>query len=259
MILIKRTSIAYWKNFWMDKTDPMSRTGDEAHYDFMASELMVLLGQRPFEFVVEIGCGTGVYYKRLGFDKTSYTGVDFSRSMLGTFKQQYPDAPVFLCENGASYEPAKPVDLIFSHEVIQLFALRDIDTHLGIAARALTPRGRILHAGIPVGRDALALLSWCLWKGKAAGAPSIRGLLSVGEAWITDIAWQLAFRRNLAQGRGQTWALGTFLWIALCTLPFSSRIIEGPLWLVKALRPEACSRNLTDLIASRRETGTPSS
>ena len=149
MILIKRTSIAYWKNFWMDKTDPMSRTGDEAHYDFMASELMVLLGQRPFESVVEIGCGTGVYYKRLGFDKTSYTGVDFSRSMLGTFKQQYPDAPVFLCENGASYEPAKPVDLIFSHEVIQLFALRDIDTHLGIAARALTPRGRILHAGIP--------------------------------------------------------------------------------------------------------------
>jgi ubiquinone/menaquinone biosynthesis C-methylase UbiE len=96
MTLIKSTSdVAYWRNFWLDKADPMHRAGDEAHYDFMASELMVLLGQRPFNSVLEIGCGTGSLYKRLGFDKTSYTGVDFSPSMLSTFKQKYPDTPVF--------------------------------------------------------------------------------------------------------------------------------------------------------------------
>jgi SAM-dependent methyltransferase len=161
MTLIKSTSdVAYWRNFWLDKADPMHRAGDEAHYDLMASELMVLIGQRPFNSVLEIGCGTGSLYKRLGFDKTSYTGVDFSPSMLSTFKQKYPDAPVFACENGATYEPAKPVDLIFSNGVIQHFALRDLDIHLGLAARSLTPGGRILHAGIP-----WDVMSWSFYRG----------------------------------------------------------------------------------------------
>ena len=75
--------------------------------------------------------------------------------MLKTFREKYSDAPVFLCQNGATYEPVEPVDLIFSSHVIQSFSLRDLDDHLRIAARSLTPRRWILHTGIGVVCEAL--------------------------------------------------------------------------------------------------------
>ncbi len=178
----------YWKNYWIDKTDSMHRTGDEAHYDLLASELMVLLGPRPFESVLEIGCGAGALYKRLGFDKKSYTGVDFSPSMLSTFKQKYPDAPVFPCENGAAYEPIEPVDLIFSFGVIQSFALHELDIHLGIAARSLTPCGRILHAG-----SLWDVMRWSLYRGLfAKGKPT-----PFPRAVASYLSVRLGLRRSL--------------------------------------------------------------
>lgn len=112
----------------------MHTAADEAHYDLMAVELMVQLGLRPFKSVLEIGCGTGVLCKRPGFDKPSYRGFDVSPAMLATFKQKYADVPVSPCENGATYEPIRPVELIFSNHVIQNFALGNFDDHLGTAA-----------------------------------------------------------------------------------------------------------------------------
>jgi trans-aconitate methyltransferase len=119
-----------------------------AHFDQMAAELMVPLGLRPFDTVLELGCGTGLFYNRLGFDKRSYIGVDFSPSLLSKLKQKCPEAHLF-CENAVKYEPEEPVDLIFSNGMVQYSSPADLDEHLSRAARSLTRRGWIFHAGIP--------------------------------------------------------------------------------------------------------------
>jgi trans-aconitate methyltransferase len=138
----------FWTKYWRNKTDPDHSASDEDYYNLMAAELLVLLGQTRFDSVFEIGCGNGAFYQRLGFDRTQYTGIDFSPAMLSVFREKYPGVRVETAD-ARTYAPREPVDLVFSNGVLQNFSSADIERHLEAIRPALKPGGQILHAAVP--------------------------------------------------------------------------------------------------------------
>ncbi len=137
-----------WADYWRDKKDPEHSASNEAYYDLMAAELRLILGDRTYDSVFEIGCGNGAFYERLGFDRAGYVGVDFSPAMLSVFREKYPGVNVETAD-ARSYAPAAPVDLVFSNGVLQNFTSDEISRHLDAVLPVLKPGGQILHAAVP--------------------------------------------------------------------------------------------------------------
>jgi trans-aconitate methyltransferase len=137
-----------WALYWNDKDNPQHSSSDDAHYDAMARELLALLGPMPVVAVLELGCGNGAFYKRLGFDHARYLGVDFSPAMLSKFREAHTEAHLEAADV-RGYVPADPVDLIYSACLLQYLSLAEIDRHLGSVRNALKPGGQILHAHVP--------------------------------------------------------------------------------------------------------------
>src|SRR5262245_39842981 len=109
-----------WRKYWEGKTAPLHRVDSEDFYRKFAQEMKVLLGEEPPTSVLDIGCGTGAFYKPLGFDRTDYKGVDFSDSMLKEFRATHGDVKLE-CHDGSDYRDDRTYDLIFSLGVIQNF------------------------------------------------------------------------------------------------------------------------------------------
>jgi trans-aconitate methyltransferase len=137
-----------WQEFWSTQTDPIHRASDEAYYDRYAQELRIVFGAEPFDSVIEVGCGNGVFYRRLGFDHARYKGYDYSPAMVEAFRTSFPAADVAI---GAlqGVAPEGAVDLVFSNGVLQYVSLDDVRRHLAAFRKAMTPNGRIVHASIP--------------------------------------------------------------------------------------------------------------
>jgi trans-aconitate methyltransferase len=142
------SSRGYWTRFWQDKDDPLHSANDETYYDLMAAEMLVLLGSYRFGSVLELGCGNGAFYKRLGFHQARYFGVDFSPTMLSTFRKTHPGTRLEAADV-SRYVPPEPVDLIYSGSLLQYLSPGDIDRHLGGVRASLNPGGQILHACVP--------------------------------------------------------------------------------------------------------------
>ena len=138
----------YWTRFWQDKDDPLHFSDDDAFYNSMAGEMLALLGSGRFGAVLELACGNGAFYKRLGFDQAHYIGVDFSPAMLSAFRKAHPRTRLEAADV-RGYVPAGPVDLIYSSALLQYLSLTDIDRCLGNVRNSLKPGGQILHAWVP--------------------------------------------------------------------------------------------------------------
>jgi SAM-dependent methyltransferase len=114
----------YWTRFWQDKDDPLHFSNDDAFYDSMAGEMLALLGSGRFGAVLELACGNGAFYKRLGFDQARYIGVDFSSAMLSAFRkahQQHPGIgiggllPVLAARSFLMFNPLKTCPGVIQH------------------------------------------------------------------------------------------------------------------------------------------------
>jgi trans-aconitate methyltransferase len=149
----------YWAKHWEARTDPDHSSDDPAYYDLIAAELLVLLRQGCFSSVLELACGNGAFYKRLGFDQGRYIGVDFSPAMIATFRDAHPGTRLEVADV-RSYVPPEPVDLIFSSGLLQNLSLSEISDHLQMALLALKPEGQILHTQVPWN-----LLRWAFYAG----------------------------------------------------------------------------------------------
>ena len=136
----------YWKKFWAAKDNPLHSAADDDYYDRLAAELRLLLPQ-GFSSFLDIGCGNGTFYKRLGLDTIRYTGIDLSEAMVAKFKATHPSAQVMVCDVSEFY-PGQSFDVIFSHGVLQNIPFAELPSLLRKNSEWLAPGGQIIHAGI---------------------------------------------------------------------------------------------------------------
>ena len=155
------TSNDHWAEFWSNKTDPFHSSSDEHHYDRIAAEIRLVLPDR-FTSVLEVGCGNGCLYERLGFDKVAYFGIDYSQSMIASFASAFPDANVSVADY-RSYAAPSSFDLIFSHGVVQYLTIGELEEQIAKAAGQLKAGGYIVHTGVLRKSCRNALMGGELW------------------------------------------------------------------------------------------------
>jgi cyclopropane fatty-acyl-phospholipid synthase-like methyltransferase len=136
----------YWENFWANKNDPLHSASTDTYYDRLASELRLLLPQ-TFTSILDVGCGNGILYQRMGLDTKSYVGIDLSERMIATFKGLFPRADVHVGDMRQLPGGSK-FDVIFSHGVIQYISPAEFGVMLAQSKELLTPSGQIIHAGV---------------------------------------------------------------------------------------------------------------
>jgi cyclopropane fatty-acyl-phospholipid synthase-like methyltransferase len=146
-------------------------------FELLWNELRLLLPNVRQKRLVDLGCGDGSFYAALGFEQAEYEGVDLSQAMLDHFAKLHPGTTLRL---GAaqSYASERPVDLVFSHGVIQYLSKADLKQHFDRAQSYLSEGGHILHAGIPWKRLRREFELGGLWH---RPAPEIKHLL--GYVW----------------------------------------------------------------------------
>lgn len=143
---MKALNAAY--DFWKDKTSPLNRDSESGHYERWALEIKILFGTRPIGKVLEIGCGTGTFYPLLEFDKTDYTGIDISETMLGVFCRNHPVARL-ICDSGHAFKDNNSYDTIFSNTVLQYFDHKMLDLHFRQAKEMLSAERMVFCCSIP--------------------------------------------------------------------------------------------------------------
>jgi SAM-dependent methyltransferase len=136
----------HWSRFWATKSDPLHSSSEDHYYDCLGGELRLVLPDQ-FSSVLEVGCGNGCLYRRLGFDRVGYLGIDYSPAMIKAFEAAHPQAQVRLSDFRAVDGP-KDLDLIFSHGVMQYIPPNEFDVEMEKAASLLRPGGHVVHAGV---------------------------------------------------------------------------------------------------------------
>jgi SAM-dependent methyltransferase len=141
-------------DYWQRKTDSdhVPREGYDV-FRIGAGEIQPFLhGRRS---VLELGCGAGELFEHLDVDRSAYLGVDFSRSMLDTFKARH--AGVRLEHGEAStFTTKEKFDFVLVNNVVQYCAPYRTLGILQNAADMLAPGGRIFLGNIPDRRARLA-------------------------------------------------------------------------------------------------------
>jgi cyclopropane fatty-acyl-phospholipid synthase-like methyltransferase len=143
---VKGTRSTDWREFWEQKDNPLHSSSDALYYDRLAAELRLILPV-GFRSVLDVGCGNGVFFRRLGFDQVTYKGIDFSPAMIEKYKADYPEADVAVADVRA-FKPGAGLDLIFSHGVVQNLTLAEFRDLCRRSFELLEPGGYAVHAGV---------------------------------------------------------------------------------------------------------------
>lgn len=144
-----RNELEYWNRFWSGKRCPLHFSASAEHYDNYADELKVLFRKGGYDRVLELACGTGVFYERLGFDAAAgYKGIDLSESMLEEFRKLHPDV-VLQRTSAHDYLDENKYDLIYSNALVQYLDKRMLRSHFLNAEKMLSEGGEIIDASVP--------------------------------------------------------------------------------------------------------------
>ena len=138
----------FWRSFWQQKSDPLHSEKSETYYDNMATELKLLFETNNISSVYEMACGSGLFYQRLGFDKVTYVGVDYSPAMIEAFKTLAPKADLRVADVRV-FEPSAKVDLVYSSGMLQYLSNSETREIIRHSAWLLKPGGSIVHACVP--------------------------------------------------------------------------------------------------------------
>lgn len=142
---------AAWKAYWDERSDPMHGDRGEDFFHLLWQELRLILPDVKGRRLLDLGCGDGSFFRGLGFDAAEYLGVDLSQKMLDHFAGLFPGIELHL---GAAqnFVPDQPVDIVFSHGVIQYLTKPDLQQHFALAHSYLRDGGSIVHTGVPWAR-----------------------------------------------------------------------------------------------------------
>jgi SAM-dependent methyltransferase len=195
----------YWKSFWQTRSDPLHTDNSSDYYSRMAAELSLLLDVADNSYVYEMACGSGTFYRRLGFDRTHYVGADYSPAMIEAFKKSEPSVNLSVADVRV-YSPPKKVDLIYSNGMLQYLSISDVDTMTRHCTSFLNEGGSIVHAAVP-----WKALRWQLFSGGLAlKQPSLARAVAIYVAEVTRLkpslgTWfSLQTLRHIATKNGLT-------------------------------------------------------
>ena len=107
----------------------------------MGEDLMQLLGPRPGERILDLGCGTGQLTSVIAAAGASVLGLDASPDMIGQARQNYPRLS-FLLQDAQSMNFEGEFDAIFSNAALHW--IPDAAAVAGNMAKALRTGGRLV-------------------------------------------------------------------------------------------------------------------
>jgi trans-aconitate 2-methyltransferase len=118
-----------------------------------------LLDPQDGEKILDLGCGTGDLTDIIAQSGACVRGIDSSCSMISAAQVNYPDIH-FSVADARSFQVKRPLDAVFSHQVLHW--IKERDAVINCVEQALNPGGRFVaefnwegHVGAIVG----ALLS----------------------------------------------------------------------------------------------------
>jgi trans-aconitate methyltransferase len=152
----------FWQEFWKTKSDPLHSSNTEDYYDRMAVELNMLFKVEDNSHVYEMACGSGTFFRKLGFHRTHYVGIDYSPAMIEAFKKTEPLVDVSVADV-RKYLPPNKVDLIYSNGMLQYLTVSEARELIRQCATQLNAGGAIVHAAVP-----WKALRWQLFSGALA-------------------------------------------------------------------------------------------
>jgi SAM-dependent methyltransferase len=137
-----------FREFWGDKTAPLSRSVKPTFLRLVAGELTLLFDGRNPESVLEIGCGNGCLFDYLGFSPRAYRGVDFGPRLLEGFRHQHPELDLVEAD-GSAYMDERTYDLILAHDVIAYFTPAMLARHCQNARRMMHAESLLVWSCLP--------------------------------------------------------------------------------------------------------------
>ena len=173
-------SLERWESYWSAQKEPHHSSASIGFYDRHALELKAMFGRQKPTSVLEIGCGTGALYERLGFNDTRYKGVDFSESMLSVFAKDHPDVNLE-CADGSDYCDSCKYNLIFSNGVIQYFDKAMLQRHFVQVRKMMTLDSVFVCASVPWKLQRRRFLTGELFP------PYRRNILRLGKAFVRGL------------------------------------------------------------------------
>jgi trans-aconitate 2-methyltransferase len=130
---------------------------------FGGESLVELLAPQDGEKILDLGCGTGDLTDIIAQSGACVRGIDSSCSMISTAQVNYPDIH-FSVADARSFQVKRPLDAVFSHEVLHW--IKEPDAVINCVEQALRPGGRFVaefncegHVGAIVGAHLSVALS----------------------------------------------------------------------------------------------------
>jgi cyclopropane fatty-acyl-phospholipid synthase-like methyltransferase len=137
-----------FRKFWADKSSPLHGNDSRAFYESIALELKALFPLAQRSRVLEIGCGDGSLFRYLDLPGESYTGVDFSPTLLQLFRSRHPELQLCCAEGSSFLESSSKYRLIFSHGVVQHFDRDMLHRHFDNARRMMSEDSFLVCASV---------------------------------------------------------------------------------------------------------------
>jgi trans-aconitate methyltransferase len=115
---------------------------DKHSFVFQYGEsVLELLGVKPGERVLDLGCGTGHLTKKIWEEGAEVIGMDASPEMIAQAKGNYP-ALDFMVGNGAGFSFDQPFDAVFTNAALHW--IHDADGVIKSVHSVLKPGGRFV-------------------------------------------------------------------------------------------------------------------
>jgi cyclopropane fatty-acyl-phospholipid synthase-like methyltransferase len=169
----------FWREFWKTKSDPLHTDSTQDYYDRMARELSLLFDIESNMAVYEMACGSGTFFRSLGFDRTRYVGVDYSPAMIEAFRTKEPQVNASVADV-RDFTPPGKVDLIYSNGMLQYLSVLEVEKLIKHSAKLLNEKGSIVHAAVP-----WKALRWELFSGALTGKP--QNVIRAGAIHMAEI------------------------------------------------------------------------
>lgn len=103
--------------------------------------VLELLGVKPGERILDLGCGTGHLAKKIWEEGAEVIGIDASPEMIAQAKGNYPELD-FMVANGASFSLDEPFNAVFTNATLHW--IHDADGVIKSVYNALKPGGRFV-------------------------------------------------------------------------------------------------------------------
>jgi trans-aconitate methyltransferase len=115
---------------------------DKHSFVFQYGEsVLELLGVKPGERILDLGCGTGHLTKKIWEEGAEVIGIDASPEMIAQAKENYPELD-FRVANGASFSFDEPFNAVFTNATLHW--IHDADGVIKSVYNALRPGGRFV-------------------------------------------------------------------------------------------------------------------